>query len=45
VAEESWTRDPFDRLIEAHARVRRFRVANGDAALPARLSPSERLEL
>src|SRR5689334_14024510 len=25
-AEESWTRDPFDRLIVSHARLRRFRL-------------------
>jgi PIN domain nuclease of toxin-antitoxin system len=29
-AEESWTNDPFDRLIVAHARPRRWRVARGD---------------
>ena len=44
-AEESWTRDPFDRLIVAHARLRRCRLATGDATLLDRLRPSERLEL
>lgn len=44
-AEESWTRDPFDRLIVAHARLRQWRLATGDAALLGRLRPSERLEL
>ena len=44
-AEESWTRDPFDRLIVAHARLRRVRLATGDGAILERLRPSERLEL
>ena len=25
-----WTRDPFDRLLAAHARCRRWRIATGD---------------
>ena len=44
-AEESWTRDPFDRLIVAHARVRRIRLATGDGAILERLRPSERVDL
>lgn len=44
-AEESWTRDPFDRLIVAHARLRRARLASGDRAILERLRPSERIEL
>jgi PIN domain nuclease of toxin-antitoxin system len=44
-AEESWTRDPFDRLIVAHARLRGFRVATGDTLVLAHLRPSERIEL
>jgi PIN domain nuclease of toxin-antitoxin system len=44
-AEESWTRDPFDRLILAHVRVRRCRLATGDSTLLAHLRPLERLEL
>ncbi len=44
-AEESWTRDPFDRLIVAPARVRRFRLATGDGAIPDRLRASERVEV
>ena len=44
-AEESWTRDPFDRLIVAHARLRRVRLASGDGAILERLRPSERVEL
>lgn len=44
-AEESWTHDPFDRLIVAHARHRGWRLATGDAALAARLRASEILEL
>jgi PIN domain nuclease of toxin-antitoxin system len=44
-AEESWTRDPFDRLIVAHARLRRIKLASGDGAILERLRPSERVEL
>ena len=44
-AEESWTRDPFDRLIAAHSRLRRFKLASGDGAILERLRPSERVEL
>lgn len=32
-----WTRDPFDRLLVAHARLRRCRLATGDRMLIARL--------
>jgi PIN domain nuclease of toxin-antitoxin system len=39
-AEVGWTRDPFDRLIAAHARVRGWRLATGDEVLIARLGPS-----
>lgn len=31
--ELNWTRDPFDRLIAAHAQLRGWRVATGDARL------------
>ena len=44
-AEESWTRDPFDRLIVAHARLRRCRLATGDKTLLDQLRPADRLEL
>jgi PIN domain nuclease of toxin-antitoxin system len=44
-AEESWTRDPFDRLIVAHARVRGFRLATADGAILDRLRASDRVEL
>lgn len=43
--ELGWTRDPFDRLIVAHARLRRWKLATGDAALLERLRPRERLPL
>jgi PIN domain nuclease of toxin-antitoxin system len=33
----SWTRDPFDRLMVAHAQLRRWRVATGDRKLIERL--------
>jgi PIN domain nuclease of toxin-antitoxin system len=40
-ADEAWTRDPFDRLIVAHARLRRARLATGDTTIGAHLRPSE----
>ena len=36
----SWTRDPFDRLIVAHAASRRFRLATGDRHLLEHLPAS-----
>ena len=36
-----WTRDPFDRLIVAHARLRGWRLATADTSLVARLSSRE----
>ena len=33
-----WTRDLFDRLLVAHARLRGWRLATADASLLARLS-------
>jgi len=44
-ADLTWTRDPFDRLIAAHALLRRWRLATGDAKLAARLGPSVAIEL
>jgi PIN domain nuclease of toxin-antitoxin system len=44
-AEEIWTRDPFDRLIVAHARLRGCRLATGDMRVLDQLRPSERVEL
>lgn len=40
-----WTLDPFDRLIAAHARVRRWRLATADDLLLGHLPPSEVLPL
>ena len=40
-----WTRDPFDRLIAAHAQLRGWRVATGDAALARALGPRKALEI
>jgi PIN domain nuclease of toxin-antitoxin system len=40
-----WTRDPFDRLLVAHARVRGWKLASADLALLERLSERERLEI
>jgi PIN domain nuclease of toxin-antitoxin system len=44
-AEEQWTRDPFDRLVVAHARLRGWRLATADGGILQRLRPRERLEL
>jgi PIN domain nuclease of toxin-antitoxin system len=41
----SWTRDPFDRLLAAHARLRRWRLATADDELIERLPSSAVLEL
>jgi PIN domain nuclease of toxin-antitoxin system len=43
--ELSWTRDPFDRLIAAHARVRGWRLATADDEMLRRLMPAEVLAL
>ena len=43
--ELSWTRDPFDRLLAAHARVRGWKLATADTLLLGRLAPSEVLPL
>jgi PIN domain nuclease of toxin-antitoxin system len=40
-----WTRDPFDRLIVAHAQLRGWRLATGDSALQERLAEDEVLAL
>ena len=39
--ELSWTRDPFDRLLAAHARLRGWKLATADALLLERLAPSD----
>jgi PIN domain nuclease of toxin-antitoxin system len=41
----SWTRDPFDRLLVAHAAVRRWRLATGDGELIERLGRARVLAL
>jgi PIN domain nuclease of toxin-antitoxin system len=41
----TWTRDPFDRLIVAHAEIRRWRLATADRRLVAQLGPSACIEL
>lgn len=43
--EERWTRDPFDRLIVAHARLRGWRLATADDAILQLLRARERVEL
>jgi PIN domain nuclease of toxin-antitoxin system len=44
-SEVGWTRDPFDRLLVAHARVRGWKLATGDEAMLEHLAPRERLPL
>jgi PIN domain nuclease of toxin-antitoxin system len=44
-ADMSWTRDPFDRLIVAHAQLRGWRLATADRALLDRLGASSCVEL
>lgn len=43
--EVSWTRDPFDRLLTAHARYRGWKLATGDEYLLAELDPNVVVEL
>jgi PIN domain nuclease of toxin-antitoxin system len=43
--EVSWTRDPFDRLLIAHARLRGWRLATGDVEILNRLGPEGSVEL
>lgn len=43
--EVCWTHDPFDRLLVAHARLRRWRLATSDERLLARLADRERVEI
>lgn len=40
-----WTRDPFDRLLVAHATLRNWRLATGDEALVERLGRDRTLPL
>jgi PIN domain nuclease of toxin-antitoxin system len=41
----TWTRDPFDRLIAAHARVRGWRLATADERLLRGLGPRHTIDL
>lgn len=43
--EIDWTRDPFDRLIVAHARLRGWKLATADTELLDRLNPAECIAL
>ena len=43
--DQSWTRDPFDRLLVAHALLRGWRLATGDAAIQQQLESPHLLEL
>jgi PIN domain nuclease of toxin-antitoxin system len=40
-----WTRDPFDRLLVAHAALRGWRLATGDGDLLDRLGPNSSVAL
>ena len=40
-----WTRDPFDRLLAAHAQIRRWRLATSDARLIKHLGATGSFEL
>jgi PIN domain nuclease of toxin-antitoxin system len=43
--EITWTRDPFDRLLVAHAQVRRWRLATADTRMVDQLGPAATVEL
>ena len=43
--ELAWTRDPFDRLLVAHARLRGWRLATADRHLLEQLTSGECFEL
>ena len=43
--ELTWTRDPFDRLLAAHARYRGWKLATGDGHLIEQLGPNAVIEL
>lgn len=43
--ELTWTRDPFDRLLAAHARYRGWTLNTGDGHLVAELGPDTVVEL
>jgi PIN domain nuclease of toxin-antitoxin system len=40
-----WTRDPFDRLLVAHARVRGWKLATADEELLAQLGTNESIAI
>jgi PIN domain nuclease of toxin-antitoxin system len=40
-----WARDPFDRLLAAHARLRGWRIATGDGAFLRHLGRARCIEL
>jgi PIN domain nuclease of toxin-antitoxin system len=41
----SWTRDPFDRLLAAHAQLRGWKLATGDERVLKGMSPADVLAL
>jgi PIN domain nuclease of toxin-antitoxin system len=43
--ELGWARDPFDRLLAAHALLRRWKLATADEILLERMPPGSCLEL
>jgi PIN domain nuclease of toxin-antitoxin system len=44
-ADVGWTRDPFDRLLVAHAQERRWRLATADSRILAHLDRASAFEL
>ena len=44
-ADETWTRDPFDRLLVGHALLRRWRFATADARILERLGEAHAVAL
>jgi PIN domain nuclease of toxin-antitoxin system len=44
-ADVTWTRDPFDRLLVAHAQLRRWRMATADSHVLGHLETGFRIEL
>lgn len=43
--ELTWTRDPFDRLLVSHAKLRRWRIATADSTLLSNLTEREQFAL
>jgi PIN domain nuclease of toxin-antitoxin system len=44
-SQEGWTRDPFDRLLVGHAKLRGWKLATADHVLLEKLGPGDVLAL